>query len=89
MGLDLNFSKEITSKMDSSGKNTSGPCFSAQFRPSNGSLSREIEIKIGTVKRLIRDLISYKKELKIEEDTYLKRQSEGEDEYVLRKQVCL
>ncbi|EMR10176.1 hypothetical protein PNEG_01450 [Pneumocystis murina B123] len=86
MGLDLNFSKEITSKMNSSGKNTSGPCFLGQSRPSNGSLNREIEIKIGIVKRLICDLVSYKKELKMEEDIYLKREEEGEDEYVLRKQ---
>ncbi|KTW29832.1 hypothetical protein T552_01036 [Pneumocystis carinii B80] len=86
MGLDLIFSKKITSEMNSSGKNTSGTCFLGQSRHSNDSLNREIEIKIGTVKRLIRDLITYNKELKIEEDTYLKLEQEGQDEYVLRKQ---
>ncbi|CCJ30452.1 unnamed protein product [Pneumocystis jirovecii] len=86
MGLKLDFSEKQKSEMDSDDKNISSIHFSHSSGSSQAPSARELEIKIGTIKRLIRDLSVYKEELKTEEDRYLKWKEDGEDEYVLRKQ---
>ncbi|KAG5513758.1 hypothetical protein PMAC_000796 [Pneumocystis sp. 'macacae'] len=86
MGLKLEFSGKQISEMNLEGKSKLPARFSHSSGPSQAPSARELEIKIGTIKRLVRDLSVYKEELKTEEDRYLQWKEDGEDEYVLRKQ---
>ncbi|KAG4306383.1 hypothetical protein PORY_000371 [Pneumocystis oryctolagi] len=86
MGLKLDFSEKKTPETDTGGKYSSSIHFSHSIDSSQAPSARELEIKIGTIKRLIRDLSVYKEELRTEEDRYLQWKEDGEDEYVLRKQ---
>ncbi|KAG4301813.1 hypothetical protein PCANB_002067 [Pneumocystis canis] len=86
MGLKLDFSNKQIQKMNSRDQNEQSKGFSEYSSSSQTPSTREVEIKIKIIKRLIRDLSVYKEELKIEENRYLQCEINNEDEYVLRKQ---
>ncbi|KAG4301511.1 hypothetical protein PCK1_002224 [Pneumocystis canis] len=67
-------------------QNEPSRCFSRRSDSSSMTSTREIEIKMKIIQRLIRDLSMCKEELEIEENRYSQYEIKGEDEYVLRKQ---